>query len=89
MICTPLHEFINGGDEFCKLSGFDTNHISINCFDGYGYRKNKKNKISSLKIIDNKERDNSYSPTISPTISSSDLHTIEHDTAPSLQNLNM
>ena len=93
MICSPLHSFINDGKEFCELSGFDTNHISINCFDGDFHHSQKKiasHRKLNRKLITNKniKSSDTNEPQLIPSISSSDIYTHPHN-APSLQNLNL
>eukprot|EP01083_Nonionella_stella_P062136 161640_1 len=38
-VCSPLNTFINNGKSMCEASGFDTNHIFINCFNGHARNK--------------------------------------------------
>lgn len=91
LICAPLKTFLNDGSEFCELSGFESNHVSINCFNGHhskkiaSHRKLIKDRMDRDKM--NKDIDID-APSIYPTISSSDLHIHIHN-VPSLQNLNL
>eukprot|EP01083_Nonionella_stella_P018429 51344_1 len=52
-VCSPLNRFIGSGQHFCELSGFETNHVCINCFDGHtnnrGRIDKQRNKTTQLK----------------------------------------
>ena len=94
LICAPLHSFINDGSEFCELSGFQTNHIFINCYNGHYSKKIVSHKkLIKDKMIDKTHKINNTStdidtPSIFPTISSSDIQN-HIQNVPSLQNLNL
>ena len=99
LICAPLHSFINDGSEFCELSGFETNHIFVNCYNG----PYSKKIVSHKKLIKDKMMDKIHkskhekstlnntstdTPSIFPTISCSDIQN-HIQNVPSLQNLNL
>mmetsp|Transcript_58729 Transcript_58729/g.93363 ORF Transcript_58729/g.93363 Transcript_58729/m.93363 type:complete len:235 (-) Transcript_58729:223-927(-) len=88
LICAPLRTFIRDGSQFCRTSGFESNHIAIDCFAGNS-RLTAPSTASTKprKLITDSVSDQQEQPSITPSISSSDAHLFNYHAIPSLQSL--
>ena len=50
-VCAALHSFIANGTEFCSASGFEVNHVYLDCFDAQKEGNIEGNKKKRKKLI--------------------------------------